>query len=179
MDDEERVFRASLGRTVDWFRVKQSRALWSAFGPAFVLLPLGSFLVGLSLMPKLVPIRAQLALTLLGLFVTALGPLWAIVLLLRSMRRDLYVAIRVDGLCIRLDPSAGERVVAWEMIEDARYDEARRALSISLVGAEPVPIAATFSELDLPELGRRIRDARRLAVWNRLEPRFQTADATE
>lgn len=179
MDEEERIFRASLGRTVDWYRVKQSRALWSAFAPAFVLLPLGSFLVALSLLPKLVPIRAQPLLTLLGLFVTALGPLWAIVLLLRSMRRDLYVAIRVDGLCIRLDPSTGERVFAWDLIEDARYDERRRALSISLVGAESVSIAASFSELDLPELGRRIRDARRLAVWNRLEPRFQTADASE
>jgi hypothetical protein len=172
VDDEERAFRASFARMVDWYRVKQSRALVAAFGPAFLLLPLGSFVVALSMMQRLVPIHLQAPLTLLGLLVTASGPLWAIVHLLRSIRRDLYVAIRVDGLCVRLDPRERESVYAWDSIEDARYDETQRALSVSLIGREPVAISATFSELDLPELGKRIRDARRLAVWNRLEPRF-------
>jgi hypothetical protein len=174
VDDEERAFRSAFGKLVEWYRVEQFRALWRAFLPAFVLLPLGSILVALSLVQRIVPIALQPLLTLSGLFVTACGPLWAILHLLRSIRRDLYVAIRVDGLCVRLDPNTSERVYSWESIEDARYDEQQRRLSVSLVGAEPVAIAASFSELDLPELARRIRDARRLAVWNRLEPRFAT-----
>jgi hypothetical protein len=176
LDEEERAFRATLGRMVEWYRVEQTRALFQAFLPAFLLLPLGSLLVGLSL-SRFVPIAHQPLVTLLGVAVTGSGPLWAILQLLRSIKRDLYVAIRVDGLCVRLDPSASERLYAWETIEDARYDEVRGALSVSLVGCEPLSIAASFSELDLPELGKRIRDARRLAVWNRLEPRFVSMPA--
>lgn len=176
LDEDERAFRAGFGRLVEWHRVEQGRALVRAFIPAFVLLPLGGFLVGGALMPRLVPIALAPWVTLLGLLVTALGPCWAVAQLLRSIRSDLYVAIRVDGLCIRLDPSRGERVYPWDSIEDAQYDEALRALRVSLKEAEPVTIAASFSRLDLPELARRIRDARRLAVWNRLTPRYESSE---
>lgn len=172
IDDEERAFRAAFGRMVEWHRVAQARSLWWAFWPgALVLLPLGSVTIALSMLQRSLP------LTIAGLVITASGPLWAMVQLLRSMRTELYVAIRVDGLCVRLDPRAGERIYAWDRIVDARYDAAARVIRIALDDGEPVAIAGSFSELDLPELSRRIRDARRLAVWNRLSPRFGCAGA--
>lgn len=177
IDEDERAFRAAFGRTVDWYRVEQSRALWRAFWPgALVLLPLGSVLVAFAMRDRFVPIELQPALTLAGVALTASGPLWAIAVLLRSMRSDLYVAIRVDGLCVRLDPAHPERVWEWDAIADASYDEARRVVSVELVEGELLSIAGPFSEVALPELARRIRDARRLAVWNRLEPRFQCSE---
>lgn len=179
LDDDERAFRARFGRTVDWYRVAQSRALLGAFLPGFLLLPLGSFLVALALLPRVVPISLQGAVTLAGLLVTASGPLWTIVQLLRSIRSDLYVAIRVDGLCVRLDPAEGERVYPWEVIDTVCYEEREHALRVVLENTDSVLIKAAFSDLNLPELGRRIRDARRLSVWNRLEPRFQGAEAGE
>jgi hypothetical protein len=104
--------------------------------------------------------------------ITASGPLWAIIQLLRTIQRDLYVAIRSDGLCVRLDPSRAERVYEWDSVLDAQYDADNGVISVSLASAGPLSIGGRFSELGLPELSRRIRDARRLAVWNRLPPRF-------
>ena len=180
IDDDERAFRAAFGRMVEWYRVEQSRALWRAFWPgALVLLPLGSALVAFAMLDRFVPLPLQPVLTLLGIAVTAAGPLWAIAVLLRSIRSDLYVAIRIDGLCVRLDPAHPERVCGWDMITDARYDEATGRVAVALVEGEPLSIAGPFSEVDLPELARRIRDARRLAVWNRLKPRFQCSEADD
>lgn len=173
MDDEERAFRASLGRLVDWYRIEQTRSLWRAFLPAFVLLPLGSVIVAGAQLPRFVPIDLAPWVTLAGVLVTASGPFWAISQLLFTIRRDLYVAIRSDGLCIRLDPRAEERVYDWDTVVDAQYDAARELICVSLTSAEPVSIAGRFAQLGLPELSRRIRDARRLAVWNRLRPRFK------
>jgi len=172
MDDEERAFRASLGRLVDWYRIEQTRPLLRAFLPAFVLLPLGSLVVALSQLPRFVPVGLAPWITLLGVFVTASGPGWAILQLLLTIRRDLYVAIRSDGLCVRLDPEEHERVYDWDSVLDAQYDASDEVIRVSLASAEPVAIRGKFAQLGLAELSRRIRDARRLAVWNRLEPRF-------
>jgi hypothetical protein len=177
MDDEERAFRASIAQMVDWFRVEQSRQLLRAFLPAFVFMPLGNGLVGLSLLDHVVPLAWQGYVTLAGVLVTACGPVWAIAQLLRTIRVDLYVAIRVDGLCVRLDPRQEERIYDWNRVLDAEYDASVGVISVSLTDAEPLAIAGKFSQLGLPELCRRIRDARRLAVWNRLEPRFDLSDS--
>src|SRR5690349_14866626 len=97
LDDEERAFREALGRTVEWHRPAQLGALWLAFWPgALVLLPLGSVIVAVALISRRIPLHLQPFVTLLGVLVTASGPLWAIVQLMREIRRDLYVAIRVD-----------------------------------------------------------------------------------
>ncbi|MDB4988694.1 MAG: hypothetical protein JWN04_3872 [Myxococcaceae bacterium] len=179
MDDEERAFRASMGLLVDWYRVEQTRSLWVAFLPAFVLLPLGSAIVALAQLQRFVPIALSPWITVLGVLVTASGPGWAITQLLRTIRRDLYVAIRSDGLCVRLDPLESERVYEWDSVLDAQYDASNEAICVSLRLAEPVSIKGRFAQLGLPELSRRIRDARRLAVWNRLKPRFDTDDARD
>lgn len=180
MDEDERAFRAAFARMVEWHRVEQSRALWRAFWPgALVLLPLGSSIVALAMAERLLPPHLQPAATVVGVLVTACGPLWAVAQLLHSIRRDLYVAIRVDGLAVRLDPTRPEQVYGWDDIEDARCADRRDPLVLSLRSGEQVTIASRFSELELHELGRRIRDARRLAVWNRLEPRFHYGDARE
>ncbi|MDB4976909.1 MAG: hypothetical protein JWN48_5250 [Myxococcaceae bacterium] len=172
MDDEERAFRASMGLLVDWYRIEQTRSLWRAFLPAFVLLPLGSSLVALAQLQRFVPLAFAPWLTLLGVLVTASGPGWAISQLLQTIRRDLYVAIRSDGLCVRLDPEAGEQVYEWDTVLDAQYDARDEAICVSLSSREPVSIKGRFAQLGLAELSSRIRDARRLAVWNRLKPRF-------
>jgi hypothetical protein len=176
MSDEERAFRASLGLLVEWYRIEQRHALWRAFWPAFLLLPVGSTIVGASMSLRLTPLAWAPWLTLGGVLLTASGPLWAIIQLLRTIQRDLYVAIRSDGLCVRLDPSHGERVYAWDSVLDAQYDASREVIAVSLASAEPLCITGRFSELGLPELSRRIRDARRLAVWDRLPPRFDGAE---
>lgn len=179
IDDDERAFRASFARMVEWYRVGQTRVLLRAFGPAFALLPLGSLLIALTVLDRYALRSLQPLLTIAGILVTASGPLWAIVNLLGAMRRDLYVAIRVDGLCVRLDPRRAERVVPWDSVVEARYDASAGVIAVSLADGESLSIGGAFTELDLPALSRRIMDARRLAVWNRLLPHFACADASE
>lgn len=177
LDEDERAFREAFGRTVEWHRPAQLGLLWRAFWPgALVLLPLGSLMVAFALFSRSVPIDLQPVLTLAGVLVTGSGPLWAIVQLLRAIQRDLYVAIRIDGLCICLDAGAGEKVYAWEGIREVMYDASSAVIRITREDAAELSIEGAFSEIDLPELSRRIRDARRLAVWNRLRPRFACAD---
>jgi hypothetical protein len=176
LTEEDLAYRASLEKLVDWYRVRQSGALVRAFLPgALVLLPLGSLIVALSMARLRIPEEVRPFLTLLGVIITATGPLWAILQLFRSIRADLYVAIRLDGLGLRLDPQRDEVVYPWDSICEVRYEPAAATLWIELEDAEPVAIRRPFAELSLEELARRIRDARRLAIWNRLLPRYPKA----
>jgi hypothetical protein len=155
---------------VDFYRVEQASALWRAFWPAaFVFLPLGAALMALALTDRWVAGALQAGLTVLAIAVTASGPLWAIVSLLRSIQRDdLYVAIFLDGLRVRLEPDREPRHIPWEELCDVSCDG--RGVCLRLAAGE-LQIDKAFAVLSLPELAARIRDARRLAVWGRLTPR--------
>jgi hypothetical protein len=111
-------------------------------------------------------------LTAFAIAVTASGPLWAIVTLLRSIQRDdCYVAIFLNGLRLRLDADQEPRHIPWEDLQDVACDE--RGVRLLLSSGE-VAITRPFATLSAPELALRIRDARRLAVWGRLTPRALT-----
>lgn len=167
------AFRASMAKIVDWYRLRQSRALLRAFLPGALLLPLGNLLIAAS-MARSSGLSASLrpGLAVLGLCVSALGPLWAMWQLFLALRGDLYVAIRVDGLGVRLDPKQAEAVYAWERVQEISFEPDGKLLRIDIDSHETLLIRGPFAEIGLDELARRIRDARRLAVWNRLVPRF-------
>jgi hypothetical protein len=173
LSDEEAEFRANFAELVDYYRVSQVRKLVAAFLPgSLVLLPLGCLITALSVSRQLVPPALSPYVAVLGLCVTASGPLWCIVSLLRAIRRDdLYVAIRTGGLALRLDPEAPPELLPWDAIADVRFDAARKVLLVE-VGERTIEIRQRFAELGLDELGRKLRDARRLAVWRRLTPRY-------
>ncbi|HEX6244784.1 MAG TPA: hypothetical protein VFZ61_27885 [Polyangiales bacterium] len=167
LSEDERSFRASLEGLVDFYRVSQGGALWRAFWPGtFVFAPLGSLLMAVALTDRFVFGRFQLALVVTAILITALAPLWAIVTLLRSIRRDdRYVAIFKDGVRVCLDPGEGPERYSWAELLDAQCEGER--LRLSTARGELV-IQARFAELSLTELAFRIRDAKRLALWGRL-----------
>jgi Bacterial PH domain len=170
---DQRAFRASLEGLVDFYRVAQAAALWRAFWPAaFVFLPAGSLLTAVAMTDRWVRGPLQSWLVALAIAVTASGPLWAIVVLLRSIQRDdCYVAIFLTGLRLRLEADQEPRHIPWEELQDVSCDE--RGVRLSLTSGELV-ITKAFAALSAPELALRIRDARRLAVWGRLTPRSFT-----
>ncbi|MFT3926238.1 MAG: hypothetical protein QM778_27075 [Myxococcales bacterium] len=172
LTEEERAYRASLEKLVDWYRLRQSRALARAFLPGLLLLPLGSLIVAVSMAQLKLPEILRPVLTVLGVLVTASGPLWAIWQLYRAIRGDLYLAIRVDGLVLRLDPNREERVYAWESLEEIRHEAGAAVLRLELQDGSVLSVAGPFEGISLADLASRIRDARRLAVWNRLVPRY-------
>lgn len=170
---DQRAFRASLEGLVDFYRVAQAAALWRAFWPAaFVFLPLGSVLTAVAMTDRWVYGPLQSWLIGLAIAVTACGPLWAMVALLRSIQRDdCYVAIFLTGLRLRLDADQEPRHIPWDELRDVSCDG--RGVRLSLTSGELV-ITKAFAALSAPELALRIRDARRLAVWGRLTPRALT-----
>jgi hypothetical protein len=173
LSEEDAEFRRAFADLVDYYRVNQSAALWRAFWPgALVLLPLGCAITALSVAPRIVPSHLSLPVALLGLGVTGAGPLWCMLGLFRAIRRDdLYVAIRTQGVCLRLDPARPAELVPWDDIEEVRYDGGLACVMLSTKGQD-LRIEARFAELSLEELARRLRDARRLAVWQRLVPKW-------
>jgi hypothetical protein len=170
LDDDERAFRASLEQLVDWVRVDARRLFARAFVPALVLVPAGGLLVGGGMSGRLGEARHGLLALVLGLLAIAAGALWALVVLIRAMGHDAYVAIRQDGLGVRLAPQAEEVVHPWEAIEDARADAQLRAVRVALASGQSVLLRGPFAGVSDEQLAQRIRDARRLALWHRLTP---------
>ncbi len=175
LSPEDAAFRAAMAQLVDWYRLRQSRALCRAFLPAAALLALGNVILAFSIARNSGVAEALRPLLAMGgLGVTALGPLWAAWQLFRALRGDQYVAIRVDGLAVRLDPQREEVLYPWEQVQRVSLDQApgQQGVRIEIDSGEALLMQGPFAEVSLDELARRIRDARRLAVWNRLAPRF-------
>jgi hypothetical protein len=171
LDDEERAFRESLEKMVDFVRVEPPKLFLRAFLPAFVLVAVGGHLVAGSFAYSESAPQRGLFLLLAGIVVIACGPSWALFWLIRSMKRDVYVAMRVDGLCVRLDPRLPERVLAWDALHEVHVDPDTGQIRVELTTGEQLPLPGPFSGVTNPQLAARIRDARRLAVWHRLAPR--------
>jgi hypothetical protein len=170
LDDDERAFRASLDQLVDWVRVDARWLFARAFAPALLLVPAGGSIIGTGMSGRFTGPRYGVLLLLLGLLLIAAGALWALVSLIRAMGHDRYVAIRQDGLGVRLAPPAPEVIHPWERIEDARADASARAVRLVLASGESVLLRGPFARVSDDELAQRIRDARRLALWHRLTP---------
>jgi hypothetical protein len=179
LSDDERAFRASLEGLVDFYRVAQGGVLWRAFWPgAFISLPLGSLLMALAMRGRLLAalVRGHVhfdlhgfepALTLLAIAVIASAPIWAIYTLISSMRRDdRYVAIFQEGLRISLEPGNDPVFIPWQELAAV---EVRSERGLVLTGEQcELEVTQQFAELSLEALARRIRDAKRLALWGRL-----------
>lgn len=170
LSPEELAFRASLEELVDFYRVEQAGALWRAFlPPALVFLPLGSLFTALAMSTRFVSFSLQPLFVLFALAVTAAGPVWAIVSLLRSMQRDdRYIALFLKGLRVRLDAEREPVFIRWEELADVQCEE--RCIRISLSQrVDSLEITSRFAELTLKQLAERIRTAKRLALWGRLD----------
>ena len=172
-DEDERAFRESLEKMVDFVRVKPRRLFLRAFLPAFLLVGAGGHLVAGSLAYAKSRPELGLVVQLLGIFLVACGPAWTLFLLIRAINRDVYVALRVDGLCVRLDPRVPEVLHAWDSISEVRVQQDTEVVSVELTNGEQIILPGPFSGVTNPQLATRIRDARRLAVWHRLVPRLR------
>ena len=175
LTDEDRAFRASLAGLIDFYRVEQAPSLCRAFWPAaLIFLPLGSVLTAIAMTDRWVRGPFQPCVIVLALLVTAIGPLWCIVSLLRSIRsEDRYVAIFEEGLRIHLDGTEQLHRIAWQELLEVQCDGS--LLTLALPDGE-LHIRNKFAQLSLSGLATRLRHARRLALWGRLN-RHSLAEA--
>lgn len=91
------------------------------------------------------------------------GGLTAILGLRRVLSEESYLALRHDGaLFVHGDE---ERFVAWEDVEDVRWDAGTDALLFVSHDGEAVPLHARFADIANEEVARRARAVRRRAVF--------------
>ncbi len=144
---------------IDWVMVTPEKDPTRLFTLPALLFVLGSTMV-------LAAPRAHGVLAVLGAVLITIAPVGALLRFVRSLRGDAYVAIRKDGLALRLDMRAPERLLFWESIDDVTYCDSAAEVFVHADGQELL-LRGPF-ELSARELALRIRNARRLAVWGRL-----------
>jgi hypothetical protein len=121
--------------------------------------------------PDVVPRSPILELTT-GLFAFACllgGGLTAILGLRRVLSEESYLALRHDGALFVHGEE--ERFVAWEDVEDVRWDAGTDALLFVSHDGEAVPLHARFADIANEEVARRARAVRRRAVFGLLRGR--------
>ena len=90
------------------------------------------------------------------------GGATAIVGLKRALAEESYLALRHDGALFVHGET--ERFVAWDDLEDVRWDAASNALLFIGHDGVPVPLVARFADVTNEDLAQRVRAVRRRAV---------------
>jgi hypothetical protein len=152
-------------RIVEWYRAdswpRMRRIL--LVGPA--LLTLGGLVIAVSFLthqPRAVRVDAAA----LGFVLVAGGAIFTMVGMQRILREDLYLALRSDGIVVH--SSAGETLVPWDELREARWDEVRAELVLLCAGAEPIVLARPFAGIGGRDLAARVAAVRRKAAMKLL-----------
>ena len=96
------------------------------------------------------------------------GGVTAIVGLRRALEEESYLALRRDGALFVTGDT--ERFVAWDDVEDVRWDAPTDALVFVSHEGEAVSLVARFADVGNEELAKRARAVRRRAVHGLLGP---------
>ena len=151
---------------VDWYRVdnwpRMRRVLVA--GPA--LLSLGGLVMAVSFSTR-EPGALRAAAAFVGMAIVASGAGTTLAGMYRILRDDSYLAIRTDGLAMRL--GAVETLLPWAELSRARWDAAlahlvlERSVEVLVEPREPLVVARRFAGVGGPALAERIERARRRA----------------
>jgi hypothetical protein len=95
-----------------------------------------------------------LALVAAGAGLTLGGMFWI-------LRDDAYLAIRTDGVAVRLPPR--ETLIAWSDLARARWDAAQGALVLEREGGDVLVVPRRFAGIAGPDLVAKVEQARRRA----------------
>ncbi len=104
----------------------------------------------------------ELATGLIALACLLGGGATAIVGLKRALSEESYLALRHDGALFVKDET--ERFVAWDDLEDVRWDAPTNALLFIGHDGVAVPLVARFADVTNEDLAQRVRSVRRRAV---------------
>jgi hypothetical protein len=132
-------------------------------GPS--ILTVGGLVVAVSFLthqPESVRIEAAVV----GLVLVAGAAIFTAIGMGRILRDDAYLAIRTDGVAVRL--ASAEAVVAWDDLAEARWDAARGAVVLALVDGREVVAAARFTGVSGADLAAHVARARQRAAMNLL-----------
>lgn len=192
---------------VEWYRLDASRRIFGTLVIGAVIMLVGSIVSAAGLFasrgelphpalaghrraminPEPAPDQSPILEITTGLIALACllgGGVTAIVGLKRALSEESYLALRHDGaLFVHGDT---ERFVAWEDLEDVRWDAPTNALLFVGHDGEAVPLVARFADVTNEDLAQRVRAVRRRAVHGLLrgssdrergEPPTESSDA--
>lgn len=144
-------------RIVEWYRVDP----WPRMRPIVVigpaLLTLGGLVVAVSFVTHQ-PADVRFAATVIGLVLVGGAALVTMVGMSRILREDAYLAVRTDGVALRLE--ALDVLVPWGDLGAVRWDAGRAELVLERDGADEVRTACRFARISGKELAERIARAR-------------------
>jgi hypothetical protein len=144
-------------RIVEWYRVDP----WPRMRPfVFIgpgLLTLGGLVVGVSFVTHQ-PADVRFAATVIGFVLVGGAALVTMVGMSHILRDDAYLAVRTDGVALRLQ--ALDVLVPWGELGAVRWDPGRAELVLERDGAEEVRTGCRFARISGKELAERIGRAK-------------------
>lgn len=140
-------------RIVDWYRAdpwpRMRRVLVT--GPA--VLALGGLVTAASFLARL-PRDLRLDAMMAGLALVAGGALFTMVGMSRILRDDAYLALRTDGVALRI--AGVDTLVRWDDLASVRWDGPRGELVLEQVGGILIAVVPRFAEVTGAELAERV-----------------------
>ena len=149
-------------RIVEWYRADP----WPRIRPFLLagptLLTLGGIVIAVSFLAHQ-PTNVRVEAAAIGFVLVASGATITMVGMYGVLRDDVYLALRTDGLALRL--GGVETVVAWDDVRETRWDAAAAALVIERAGGEPLVLDRPLAGVKGPALPEVIeRTKRRIAM---------------
>jgi hypothetical protein len=145
---------------LDWYRAdpwpRMRRIL--VIGPA--LLSLGGLVVAVSFATRQPQSTRSIA-AVVGLALVAAGAGLTLAGMFWILRDDTYLAIRTDGVAVRLPPR--ETLIPWSDLARARWDKALAALVLERGDGEVLVVPRGFAGIAGPDLAAKVEQARRRA----------------
>jgi hypothetical protein len=163
--ERDRVQIVTAPRIVEWFRIDPWPRIRVVLltGPA--VLTLGGLVIAVSFLTR-ASLHTRIEAAVVGFVLVAGGALATMIGMQRVLRDEVSLALRTDGLVLQSGKS--ETFVAWDDVEDARWDEAHGLLVLSRAGGPEVTVARRFAGIDGKALADRIRMTKRKAAMNLL-----------
>lgn len=145
-------------KLVDWYRVDPTPRVAHVLAIAVPMIFIGCVCLALAWIGRQETAGLRWVFACVGALSNVGGPVYAIVGLRRVLTYDEYVAMRSDGLEVRLE--AHSAFYDWESLDELVLDERG---GIALPDAYVV-LPARFSGIDARELVRRIEQQRKRAL---------------
>ena len=152
-------------RILEWFRADPWPGMRRVLIAGPSLLTLGGLVIAVSFLSS-VSTEVRIDTSAAGFALIGSGALVTMFGMGRILRDDSYVAVRTDGVAVRV--GGQETLVAWDALVAARWDPSRSLLVLERDGAAPIAVERGFARTPGAQVAERIEQSRRRAALNML-----------
>jgi hypothetical protein len=147
---------------VDWFRADNSKRMRRVLVTGATSLLSGGLVIAVSFLTRQPEHIRQLS-AAFGIVMVASSAAFTSFGMRAILKEDSSISLRTDGVAFQVGST--ETLVLWPDVATAQWDEARQALVIERLGAEPVIVPWRPARISGPDLAARIvRDKQRASM---------------